>query len=123
MKKLRLFRWALVAVLAVLIVAFTLPGCGGTSEEETPKTAKLGFLCPLSGDAAGWGLPGLTGLRIWADELNAQGGMLVGDKRIPIEIITYDDQYVPIMRVLCSVANFCMALVVSPVTLGISIST
>ena len=81
-------------MLAILIVAFALPGCG-SSEEETPQTAKLGFLCPLSGAAAGWGLPGLTGLNIWADELNAQGGMLVGDKRIPVEIITYDDEYVP----------------------------
>jgi len=94
-------RLVLVGV-ALLILALVLPGCSSEEETtqtpgatETPETAKLGFLCPLSGPAAGWGLPGLTGLNIWADELNAQGGMQVGDERIPVEIITYDDEYTP----------------------------
>jgi branched-chain amino acid transport system substrate-binding protein len=95
LRKTEALRLVIVGVIALLIVAFALPGCGGSPQVQTQTVVKLGFLAPLSGDAEGWGAPGLTGLHIWADDLNKQGGMLVGDKRIPVEIITYDDQYTP----------------------------
>lgn len=54
------------------------------------ETIKIGFLAPLSGAAAFWGLPGLNGCRIWVDWLNRIGGLLINGRRHPIEIHEYD---------------------------------
>ena len=42
------------------------------------KTVKVGFLAPLTGEVAAWGLPGLYGCQIWAEQVNAAGGIQVG---------------------------------------------
>lgn len=63
------------------------------SEKETlGETINIGFLAPLSGPAAGWGKPGLTGNQIFIDEINAGGGLLVGSVRYPLKMHTYDDE-------------------------------
>lgn len=54
------------------------------------QTVKIGFLAPLSGPVESWGLPGLQGATLWAERLNAEGGLLVGRQRHPVEIISYD---------------------------------
>jgi branched-chain amino acid transport system substrate-binding protein len=56
---------------------------------------RLGLLTSLTGDAAAWGLPGLNGCKIWADRLNAAGGLKIGDQRHRVEIVAYDDQFDP----------------------------
>ncbi|MFC1950220.1 ABC transporter substrate-binding protein, partial [Chloroflexota bacterium] len=67
------------------------PGEPATPAE--PKTVKVGFLSALTGDAAAWGLPGLYGVEIWVDEVNAAGGLHVGGDTYLIEIESYDDEY------------------------------
>ena len=42
------------------------------------KTVKVGFLAPLTGEVAAWGLPGLYGCQIWAEKVNAAGGIKAG---------------------------------------------
>ncbi len=37
------------------------------------KTVKVGFLAPLTGEVSAWGLPGLYGCQIWAEQVNAAG--------------------------------------------------
>ncbi|MEE9300741.1 MAG: ABC transporter substrate-binding protein [Alphaproteobacteria bacterium] len=64
-------------------------------DEPVGDPIGIGFNAPLSGPVAGWGLPGLTGLKIWADWTNAEGGLLVGGTRHPIEIYAFDNEYVP----------------------------
>lgn len=54
---------------------------------------KIGFLAPLTGDVAAWGLPGRDGCLIWADWVNAAGGVNVGGEQRSIEIVSYDDEY------------------------------
>ena len=71
----------------------TLPDAN--AEEKIGDPIGIGFNAPLSGPVAGWGLPGLTGLKILADWVNADGGLLVGDTRHPIEIHQFDNEYVP----------------------------
>ena len=39
------------------------------------KTVKIGFLAPLTGEVAAWGKPGLDGCLIWAEWVNAAGGV------------------------------------------------
>ena len=49
---------------------------------------KIGFSIALSGPLAGGGATGLIGAQIWADEINAAGGLLGR----PVELVFYDDQ-------------------------------
>ncbi len=63
--------------------------------EEKVITAKIGFLAPLTGPVAGWGLPGLYGDEIWVENFNAQGGIVLSDgTRVLAEMVPYDDEYI-----------------------------
>lgn len=57
------------------------------------KVVKIGFLAPLTGEVAGWGLPGLNGCEIWAEWVNTAGGIQVGNDTYKVEFIGYDDEY------------------------------
>ncbi len=59
------------------------------------KTVKIGFLAPLTGEVAAWGLPGLYGCQIWAEQVNAAGGIDVGGEPHLVELVSYDDEYAP----------------------------
>ena len=59
------------------------------------KTVKIGFLAPLTGAVAAWGKPGLDGCMIWADWVNAAGGIKVGDDNYKVEFVSYDNEYDP----------------------------
>lgn len=59
------------------------------------KVVKIGFLAPLTGAVAAWGKPGLDGLQIWADWVNADGGIKIGDDVCKIEFVAYDEEYDP----------------------------
>ena len=56
---------------------------------------KIGFLAPLTGPVAGWGKPGLDGIQIWAEWVNAAGGINVGGEMRMFEFISYDNEYDP----------------------------
>ena len=56
-------------------------------------TIKIGFLAPLTGPVSAWGKPGLDGCLIWADWLNAKGGVKIGGKSYKIEFVGYDNEY------------------------------
>lgn len=70
--------------LTAVAAASLLPGVAGA--QATP--IKLGFSIALSGPLAGGGATGLIGMQIWADEVNAAGGILGR----PVELVFYDDQ-------------------------------
>jgi branched-chain amino acid transport system substrate-binding protein len=57
------------------------------------KTVKLGMNIPMTGDYAPWGLPGLYGCEIVANNLNAAGGIKVGGDTYQIEMAAYDHGY------------------------------
>ena len=57
------------------------------------KTVKIGLNIPQTGDYAPWGLPGLFGCQIIADDLNAKGGVTIGKDKYKIEVIGYDHAY------------------------------
>ena len=71
--------------VATVVFAVASPAVG-------METAKIGFCAPLSGPAAAWGLPGMDGLTIFVDKVNARGGLKVGDKAYKLEIVAYDDE-------------------------------
>lgn len=57
------------------------------------KVVKIGFLAPLTGAVAAWGKPGLDGCKIWADWINAAGGIKAGDDTYKVEFVAYDEEY------------------------------
>lgn len=75
----------MLAIALCLVLALgSLAGCAKKQEE----TVKIGFLGALTGDVANYGQPGLKGLQLAAEELNAKGGILGK----PIEILGEDNR-------------------------------
>ena len=76
---------------ADLMVSAAMPRSEGTS--ETP--IRIGVLAPFTGVQSSWGLPGFHACLIWANRINAAGGLRLGRTRHRVEIIAFDDQYDP----------------------------
>lgn len=85
-------RYKTIALLMSMLMLISLvAGCGGNAEKASAPagdTIKVGFLGALTGDVANYGIPGLKGLDLAAEELNAKGGIL-GKK---VEIIKEDNR-------------------------------
>lgn len=67
---------------------------GGVSAQGAPKSIKVGYAISLSGfQAPGAGLTTVPNYRLWVDEVNKAGGLMLKKygKRIPIEVTEIDD--------------------------------
>jgi branched-chain amino acid transport system substrate-binding protein len=73
--------------------AMVLMACSARAA-EAPAEIKLGTLYASSGTFAGISMPVYYGLKLWADQKNAEGGVFVKpfNRKIPIKLIAYDDQ-------------------------------
>src|SRR5262249_37340398 len=78
-------RFGSAAVLAAL-AALIAPATSGLTLAAEP--IKVGFSMALTGAFAGNGKAALLATQMWADDQNANGGLLGR----PIELIPYDDQ-------------------------------
>ena len=74
--------------------AAALPGIS-TRVLAAEKVIKIGFLAPLTGPVAAWGKPGLDGCQIWAETVNAAGGVKLSDGSYKVEFVGYDNEYDP----------------------------
>jgi branched-chain amino acid transport system substrate-binding protein len=81
---------------------FLKTSAAATAALGLPKVAlaagepiKIGFLAPLTGAVAAWGKPGLDGCMIWAERVNAAGGIMLADGPHPVEFVAYDEEYDP----------------------------
>jgi len=61
---------------------------------DAPTEIKLGTLYASSGRYASISLPVHYGLKLWIDQMNAEGGAFVKafNKKIPLKLVAYDDQ-------------------------------
>lgn len=84
-------RWMLV----ILIAALMLSGLPQRGVGALPGTAKLGAVIPLTGRFAGGGAQVKTGYEFAVVDINARGGVRVGDRQIPLELIVLDDESDP----------------------------
>lgn len=57
------------------------------------KTLTVGMNIPMTGDYAPWGLPGLYGCDIIANNINAAGGVTIGGETYDINVASYDHAY------------------------------
>ena len=62
------------------------PGDGGGSADEGP--IKIGYLGPLTGDVAQYGIAVQNGMKMYIDEINEKGGVLGRQ----VEIVSYDEK-------------------------------
>lgn len=58
-----------------------------------PTSIKIGMTMPLSGSLASDGVMSLDGLKMWAANVNASGGIYVKslNHRLPVQLVYYDD--------------------------------
>lgn len=83
----RLFTIVMMCFLALSIII--------TQAQSAEKTLVIGTTLPLSGPAAGWGL-GLSRMNdFFAEDVNAKGGLKIGDDVYKIKTIAYDNKGQP----------------------------
>lgn len=83
-------RYFLVLIALVLSI-----GAGNLSHAaNAPSEIKIGTLYASSGNYAGVSMASFDGLKLWVDQKNAEGGVMVKafGKKIPLKLIAYDDQ-------------------------------
>ncbi len=87
---LRLWRLHLASAACAVTLA-----CGAAAAQDAPKSIKIGYAISLSGpQAAGAMLTTVPNYRLWVDEVNKAGGLMLKkyNKRIPIEATEIDDR-------------------------------
>jgi len=82
----RITRRETLAIAGTALAAFTFPAAA-----QSTNPIKIGFSMALTGGLAGGGKAALLAYQIWADDVNARGGLL-GRK---VELVFYDDQSNP----------------------------
>jgi branched-chain amino acid transport system substrate-binding protein len=81
-----------IAAIAAALVVALVGAAGWFIAYSGPSVIRIGVSQPLSGPIANMGQDMLNGARLAAEEINAAGGVKVGGKSVPIEIITADDK-------------------------------
>ncbi|MGI9318769.1 MAG: ABC transporter substrate-binding protein [bacterium] len=74
-------------------VAATTAGLFPSVVLSANKTLTVGMNIPMTGDYAPWGLPGLYGCEIIANNINSEGGVSIGGETYDIKVASYDHGY------------------------------
>jgi len=77
--------------VALSVSTFLLISSMVNSAQST-ETVTIGLDLPLSGALTDLGTDSLAGAELLEDQINARGGLLVGEKRYPIEFVTIDNK-------------------------------
>ena len=80
--------FAIIAAVAAIVAS------SPAAHSQAPKSIRMGYAISLSGPGAvGAEITLLTHYRLWVKEVNAAGGIMLSSigKRVPIEVIEYDD--------------------------------
>jgi branched-chain amino acid transport system substrate-binding protein len=90
----KFFQLAVYIILSISFIAFPLTAYSQTKSAKTEKI-RIGTAISLSGPySAGAGMTQIPNYNMWVEEVNAKGGLLIKklNKRVPVELITYDDK-------------------------------
>ena len=74
------------AVLMTLVFVSGALFAGGQTAPAEPEVIKIGASVSLSGNLARFGNMVKNGYELWAEQVNAQGGIQVGDKKTEREV-------------------------------------
>jgi branched-chain amino acid transport system substrate-binding protein len=80
--------------LSIFAASLASVAASSVQAADAPAEIKLGTLYASSGRYASISLPVHYGLKLWIDQMNAEGGVFVKafSKKIPLKLIAYDDQ-------------------------------
>ena len=84
--------FAITVMIVFLFAGFSNLFAAGEKEAAEPEVIKIGASVSMTGNLARFGNMVKSGYELWQKEVNANGGIKVGDKMLPVEIIYYDDQ-------------------------------
>ena len=66
---------------------------GANDAAQAQASVKIGYAISRTGpNAGGAAVSTIPNYDLWVKEVNAAGGLKLGDKRVPIEIVQYDDR-------------------------------
>ncbi len=91
---------AVIVVVVIIVIAAVASGLYFTTLPQPittsysgPSTIKIGMTMPLSGSLAADGVMSLDGLKMWASNVNATGGIYVSSlgRKLPVQLVYYDD--------------------------------
>lgn len=82
----------------------------------------IGDLHPITGPATFYGLPESRGIQLAAEQINAAGGVKVGDKTYKLKIMTEDDQASPTVGVaaLRKLMSANVRYIIGPLSSGVA---
>lgn len=82
--------------LCVCILALTLGGCGfgpsGGQSGRVPPSITIGFTVSQSGSYDSVSQSQVQGFELWADQVNAAGGIAIGDDTVQVALLFYNDE-------------------------------
>jgi len=84
-----------ILALMLLVVSWTIPTQAPAASEKAPDKILFGNPIALSGmNVPGAMMSCIRGYDLWVEDVNARGGIYVKEygKKIPVEIIRYDDK-------------------------------
>ncbi|MCX6008329.1 MAG: ABC transporter substrate-binding protein [Chloroflexi bacterium] len=88
-------RLAILSVIPVCLCLIFILSCVPAPQAPVEqKTLKVGCIMPFTGPAAMWGQNIRPGMQIYADLINEDGGLRVGNERYKIEMI-FKDGFTP----------------------------
>jgi len=124
-----------VALLAFLVLALILSGCGGSTVEPTAaggsgtevgEAYKIGAILAITGPASSLGIPERDTVLMLQEELDAAGGIVGPDGlKHPVEIIVYDTESDETKAVLAAkklIDEDGVALVIGPTQSGTTLA-
>ncbi len=85
----RMNTWAAIGALALAAAAIS----GLSAPAQAQDTLKIGWAISKTGPfAAGAAVTTLPNYQVWVKDVNDAGGIKVGDKKMKIEVVEYDDR-------------------------------
>lgn len=87
-----MMRGKILAALAVAAVA-AATGWSSPAQTQEPKSVKIGYAISKTGPfAGGASITTLGAYLTWIKDINDAGGLKIAGKKVPIEVVEYDDR-------------------------------
>jgi branched-chain amino acid transport system substrate-binding protein len=86
-----------LSVLTVSALAASMIGAlalvGPAQAQTAPTSVKIGYAISKTGPyAGGASITTLPNYQVWVKDVNEAGGIMIGGKRMPVEVVEYDDR-------------------------------
>ena len=79
-----------IVVASCIVVGLIFFSCA--PKEEGPKVIKIGINAPMTGDIPKVGEGTKFAAQMWLEDINAAGGLEVGGKKYPVELVIEDNE-------------------------------